>query len=266
MPIRLNHVNLPARDPQKLAGWYGERLGFEVEDGHARGPGTLLVFEPGEPQPPSGNTHFGFEADSRAEVLRLAGELGCGPVIEPYYVGFKCTDPEGNCFEVYWERPAIRLPSVRLIGPEDADWLRVAARSLGGVEVVGRRTVLSLLEIPGFVAVRDGERVGFACYRTVGGDCQLVAIRATRRGAGVGSALFAAVEEVAAAGGAERIWVVTSNDNTQALTFYQRLGFRIVACRPGEFDTIRGRHASLPRFGTHGIPIRDEIELEKRLG
>jgi ribosomal protein S18 acetylase RimI-like enzyme len=266
VPIRLNHVNLPARDPQKLAGWYGERLGLEVEGAHVRGPGTLMVFEAGEPQAAAGASHFGFEADSRAEVLRLAEELGCGPEIEPYYVGFKCRDPEGNCFEVYWERPAIRLPSVRMLGPEDAEWLRVAARPLGGVEVIGRRTVLSLLEIPGFVALRDGERVGFACYRTIEAETQLVGIRATRRGRGVGSALFAAVEEVAAAGGAERIWVTTSNDNTQALAFYQRLGFRIVACRPGEFDTLRGRHAALPRFGTHGIPIRDEIELEKRLG
>jgi ribosomal protein S18 acetylase RimI-like enzyme len=265
VPIRLNHVNLPARDPEKLAGWYGERLGLEVEGRNVRGPGTLMVFEPGAPPTVSDEAHFGFEADSRAEVLRLAEELGCGPEIEPYYVGFKCRDPEGNCFEVYWERPAIRLPSVRLLGPEDADWLRVAARPVGGVDVVSRRAVLSLLEIPGFVAVRDGEKVGFACYRTLDSDCQLVAIRATRRGRGVGSALFAAVEEVAAAGGAERIWVVTSNDNTAALDFYQRLGFRIVACRPGEFDTIRGRIAALPRFGTHGIPIRDEIELEKRL-
>jgi ribosomal protein S18 acetylase RimI-like enzyme len=265
VPLRLTHVNLPAREPEKLAAWYGERLGLEVEGTHARGPGTLIVFEPGEPQAPNANAHFGFEADSRAGVLRLAGELGCGPQIEQYYVGFKCRDPEGNCFEVYWERPAIRLPSVRLIGPEDADWLRQATRPLGGIEMVGRRTAVSLLEIPGFVAIRDGERVGFAGYRTNAADCQLVAIGATRRGLGVGSALFAAVEEVAAAGGAERVWVVTSNDNTAALAFYQRLGFRIVACRPGEFDSFRARHPSLPRFGRHGIPIRDEIELEKRL-
>jgi hypothetical protein len=56
---------------------------------------------------------------------------------------------------------------------------------------------------------------------------------------------------------------VTTNDNLDALRFYQRRGFRLTALRAGAVDRTR---ASLkPRIGTlgeHGIPLRNELELE----
>ena len=95
MPVRLAHVNLPARDPAGLARWYAERFDLEQDGAFAFGPGTLLVFEPGAAGAASG--HFGFEVASRAEVVRLAERFGCEPEVEDDYVGFKARDPEGHC-------------------------------------------------------------------------------------------------------------------------------------------------------------------------
>jgi len=55
--------------------------------------------------------------------------------------------------------------------------------------------------------------------------------------------------------------VTTTNDNLDALRFYQRRGFRLVALRPGAVDGARGPKPSLPQIGAYGIPLHDEIEL-----
>jgi len=64
----------------------------------------------------------------------------------------------------------------------------------------------------------------------------------------------------------ERIWLVTTNDNLEALRFYQRRGFVLSALRPGAVDEARrGLKPQISAVGEFGIPIRDELELELRL-
>ena len=63
--------------------------------------------------------------------------------------------------------------------------------------------------------------------------------------------------------GCTRLWLVTTNDNVDALRFYQRRGFRLRALRPGAVDEARRElKPEIPEIGDHGIPLRDELELE----
>lgn len=266
MPVRLAHLNLPSRDPKGLADWYAERFGLEHDGAFAFAPGTLLVFESGEPRALPGNAHFGFEAATRAEVVELAGRFGCEPELDDHFAGFKSRDPEGNAFEVYWEERAPEPARLRALDPSDHDWLRTASLPIGGLHVVSRGALHALLDLPGFVAERRGARAGFASYRVDGSACELVAIRAADPGRGIGSALLEAVEQAAARAGASRLWLVTTNDRMRALRFYQRRGFRIAAVRPGEVDRARAQRPGIAAVGDDGIPLRDEIELEKTLG
>jgi ribosomal protein S18 acetylase RimI-like enzyme len=50
-----------------------------------------------------------------------------------------------------------------------------------------------------------------------------------RRATGVGRALLDAVREEAVEAGCRRLWLVTTNDNTHALRFFQRWGLDLVA-------------------------------------
>jgi Acetyltransferase (GNAT) family len=69
----------------------------------------------------------------------------------------------------------------------------------------------------------------------------------------------------AARHGCARLWLVTTNDNVDALRFYQRHGFRLAAVHRGAVDDSRGRlKPEIPVVGAYGMPLRDEIELEKR--
>jgi GNAT superfamily N-acetyltransferase len=118
-------------------------------------------------------------------------------------------------------------------------------------------------EMPGFVAL-DGDRVaGHAAYRIVGGDCELVAIDAEPRRAGIGSRLMERVIQVARDAGCARVWLTTTNDNLDALRFYQRRGFQICVLRAGVVVEARRRlKPDLPATGAYGIPMRDELDLE----
>jgi hypothetical protein len=61
------------------------------------------------------------------------------------------------------------------------------------------------------------------------------------------------------------VFVITTNDNLEALGFYQRRGLRLACIRRGAVDESRKRKPSIPLIGENGIPLRDEIELEMRL-
>ncbi|HZU76006.1 MAG TPA: GNAT family N-acetyltransferase, partial [Dehalococcoidia bacterium] len=84
-------------------------------------------------------------------------------------------------------------------------------------------------------------------------------------GSGAGPALLDAAESYARAHGCTRLWLITTNDNTRALRFYQRWGMRIMAVHLAAIEHSRRLKPEIPAIGADGIPIRDEIELAKEL-
>ena len=59
--------------------------------------------------------------------------------------------------------------------------------------------------------------------------------------------------------------LITTNDNLDALRFYQRRGFALTELRPGAVDESRRMKPQIPLVGAHGIPIRDELVLVREL-
>jgi ribosomal protein S18 acetylase RimI-like enzyme len=118
-------------------------------------------------------------------------------------------------------------------------------------------------ELPGFVAL-DGERIaGHTAYRINADGCELVAIAVQPRRAGIGSMLMDQVISVAREAGCVRVWLTTTNDNLDALRFYQRRGFHLNALRTGVVvEARRTMKPDLPATGAYDIPMRDELDLE----
>ncbi len=121
-------------------------------------------------------------------------------------------------------------------------------------------------EMPGFVAVEVGEIVGHASFRIDGDACELTAIAADPPAHGIGTRLLDAVVAAARAAGCASVWLTTTNDNLDALRFYQRRGFRLARLRPGAVDDARKTlKPEISKLGSFGIPMRDELDLERRL-
>lgn len=149
---------------------------------------------------------------------------------------------------------------------DDADVAVLHHREWGGPYVVVHDTRYDLRELPTLVAVDGaGELAGALVYRIADDGLEVVSLVAADSGLGVGSALLAAAETTARAGGANRLWLVTTNDNLSALRFYQRRGLRIVAVDEGAVDRARAVKPTIPYVGEDDIPVHDELRLERRL-
>ena len=56
-----------------------------------------------------------------------------------------------------------------------------------------------------------------------------------------------------------------TNDNLEALRFYQTRGLVLAAIHCNALERSRRIKPEIPLVGKHGIPLRDEIELEMLL-
>ncbi|MET8232359.1 GNAT family N-acetyltransferase [Micromonospora sp. NPDC005298] len=141
------------------------------------------------------------------------------------------------------------------------------AREWGGPYVVAHGTRHDVRTLPTLVAV-DGEAAvaGALTYHVDGDGLEVVTVVAAVPGAGAGTALLAAATSIAAEAGLARVWLVTSNDNLGALRFYQRRGMRLVRVDQGGVDRARQLKPEIPLVGEHGIPLHDELVLERRTG
>jgi GNAT superfamily N-acetyltransferase len=153
-------------------------------------------------------------------------------------------------------------PSVDSDRPVVAEFLRHRH-----AEVVARLGALErALDHPALLVEERAALAGVLTYVLAADSCEILTLHAARRGRGAGTALVTAVERLARDDGCRRLWVLTTNDNLDALRFYQRRGFSLAELHPGAVAAARVQlKPEIPRHGDHGIPIRDELVLEKLL-
>ena len=149
---------------------------------------------------------------------------------------------------------------------EDRPALEAFLHDHHALRVARRGELLDSLEHPALLAWSGEELAGAATYVIDGADCELLTLHAGSRFTGTGTALVTALRGVARSAGCTRLWVVSTNDNVDALRFYQRRGFRLARLRPGAVDESRtALKPEIPTSGAYGIPLRDELELQMDL-
>jgi GNAT superfamily N-acetyltransferase len=152
---------------------------------------------------------------------------------------------------------------IRPLSAQDRPWVaRLVAEHWGAETVVVHDTLYRPADLPGWVAWWGDERIGLLTYQFHAGDCEIVTLDSLLSGIGVGAALVEAARQAAQDAGCRRLWLVTTNDNLNALRFYQKRGWRLAAVYPGAVERARRLKPEIPLVGANGIPLRDEIELE----
>ena len=109
------------------------------------------------------------------------------------------------------------------------------------------------------------EKLGLVTLHIGESECEITTLNSLSESLGVGTALVEAVETWAREAGLERLWLVTTNDNLEALKFWQKRGYELVTIHRNAIAEARRIKPQIPITGLHGITIRDEIELEKRI-
>jgi N-acetylglutamate synthase-like GNAT family acetyltransferase len=157
----------------------------------------------------------------------------------------------------------IKSFQIRSLNKDDKPWvIDLLKEWWAGPTVVTRGRLCRADELPGFIAEQDDKPVGLITYDIMGKSCEIVTMNSLIEQRGIGSALITAVRDAAIKAGCQRLWLITTNDNTAVLRFYQKRGFSLVAVHRNTIEESRRLKPEIPLIGNDGIPLRDEIELE----
>jgi GNAT superfamily N-acetyltransferase len=155
---------------------------------------------------------------------------------------------------------------LRPLDEDERPWLeQLLVERWGGTEMLLRGELHDLRGASAVVAERDGERVGLLTYAVRGAECEITSLDSLAEGQGVGTALLQEAGRIARLYGCRRLHLTTTNDNVDALRFYQKRGFVLSELRRDAITNGRRLKPSISWLGDHGIPIRDELELERIL-
>ena len=154
---------------------------------------------------------------------------------------------------------------IKPVTESDKDWITsFLVEHWGSTRFVTRNRLFSPIENPGFAVIIDNTPVGLITYELLGDKCEITTLNSLTEQKGIGTALIDAVKDAANKAGCKRLLVITTNDNTHAIRFYQRYGFTIATIYPNSMEEARKIKPEIPLTGNDGIPLRDEIEFEIR--
>jgi len=136
-----------------------------------------------------------------------------------------------------------------------------------GTAMLIRGEVIDMTRVDGFVWLEpDGATIrGLITYIVRGGACEITSLNSTLENRGVGTALVELVKDKARALGCARLQLITTNDNVNAIKFYQKRGFDLAGVNLDAIDRARALKPTIPLIGQNGIPLKHEIEFTMEL-
>jgi GNAT superfamily N-acetyltransferase len=148
----------------------------------------------------------------------------------------------------------------------DRLWINeISKMTWGSRVIVSRGKVYDLNSLDGFIASIDNRKIGFIIYNVENDQWEIMALLTIIDNVGIGTKLVKYIEKFALEKQCRRIWLIATNDNVDALRFYQKKGYTIKIIHAGAIEQSRKLKPEIPLEGNHGIIVRDEIELEKFL-
>lgn len=117
--------------------------------------------------------------------------------------------------------------AMQAASPEAAAWNRQAYEMILAGSNINRC----------LVAMREDKPAGFACFRVIGGEAELLnlAVLPELRRQGIAAQLLEAVIREAAGNGAADLFLEVRDSNLAALALYKQFGFQLNHRRPGYY-------------------------------
>ena len=128
--------------------------------------------------------------------------------------------------------------------------------------IVSRGKIIYGKDLPGFMILKNDKIIGLLTYHLENNSCEIVSLDSLTPNQGIGSRLIQKIIEKAKNNKYSCLRLITTNDNIDAMKFYQKIGFVFKAIYPNAIEESRKQKQDIPTIGKYNIPIRDEIELE----
>ena len=130
--------------------------------------------------------------------------------------------------------------------------------------LVTRGNIHRVNDLDGILVYENGKITGLGLYK-IKNDCEIVLLETFVQNKGIGSKIIEKIKEIAKTRNCKRVWLITSNENINAIKFYQKRGFHISNIHLNAMEEARKIKPEIPKIAD-GIEIRDEIEFEINIG
>ena len=159
--------------------------------------------------------------------------------------------------------PAI---TYRRIEDHDRSWLENFIEEYwGGKMIVVHGTSYYPYELDGYIAIDNEVKVGLITFIIEDFKCEIVTLDSLVKNRSIGKKLVQLVKNEAKENKCTEVWLITTNNNLNAIGFYQKVGFQLVEVFPNSVEQSRKIKPGIPLFGDNDIPIRDELKFSLRL-
>ncbi|MGB4657629.1 MAG: GNAT family N-acetyltransferase [Mobilitalea sp.] len=132
-------------------------------------------------------------------------------------------------------------------------------------EIVIRGKIVDMTLVDGIAVYESNSIIGLLTYEITNDECEILSLDSKYENQGIGTELIKCVIDIARNQGCINLVVITTNDNINALKFYQKRGFDMVRLYHNALDISRRLKPSIPIIGEYGIPLMHEIEFEMKL-
>lgn len=152
---------------------------------------------------------------------------------------------------------------IKKITPLDTTWIRTFFKKHWGADfIVSRGKIHKVEELEGFVAKLKEKTIGLITYKTKDREVEIISLDSLRVKHGIGSALLQKTINHTKRQGTKRVWLITTNNNLNAIEFYRKRNFQIIKTHKNAIDLSRKLKPQIPFIDGNGTPIKDEIEME----
>lgn len=152
--------------------------------------------------------------------------------------------------------------SYREISGDDRKWVHAFIKKHWSSDiVVVHNTIYYPEKLDGFLAEYKSKKIGLITYLIKDDKCEIITINSLNENQVVGTHLMKLVMNEAKQLKCKKIWLITTNDNINAICFYRKLGFCLDKVYPDALTASRKIKPEIPFIGANGIPMRDELEF-----
>lgn len=121
---------------------------------------------------------------------------------------------------------------------------------------------IDMTKAEGFYFSEEKNIIGLITYIVYNGILEITSLDSLQENRGIGSKLVEAVIHEAKERKCQKIILITTNDNINAIIFYQKRGFDMANLFRNALDISRKLKPEIPLIGENSIPLRHEIEFE----
>jgi N-acetylglutamate synthase-like GNAT family acetyltransferase len=139
------------------------------------------------------------------------------------------------------------------------------AQYWGGEPLVIRGKKYYIQSLHGILALSNEKIIGFLMYEIQNQACEIIVFEVFDKFKGIGTQMLDKLKSIAQSKNCKKLCLMTTNDNLDALRFYQRRGFHISGIHLDSVKISREIKPAIGLTGDLGIPLRDEIDLEMPL-